>query len=155
VRKKAYPMSDHEEKVEIRRVATNSPESMAIFNDLLDRFIKPNAESIAELALRKEVAVLVADVHSEEAREALRALGWDGTATVFRLSHAARRRRAESCLNNYGDSVTHRWLTKPGKRGYARVLVYHHAGTLLLNHTDEGWALEPGSTDDARMQGMH
>ena len=143
---------DDAEKVTKR--AMNSPEVLAMLNDLRVRFLAPNAERIAKLAARKEVAVCVAEPFAQ-AQEALRDLGWDGTATVFRLSHAARRRLAAACLDDHGDAATHRWLTRQGRRGDVRVLVFLHAGTLLVNGTGEGWEIEPGSTDVGRAQGMH
>ncbi len=140
----------------------------AWFNELLDRFVKPHVETLAKIAYRREIAVIVAEdmapmdapgepgFLSAECRETLRRLGWDGHAPVFEMPRAVRRSYAESIVTSSGDTVTHRWLTRPGLRKHLRLLVFAHSGTLLLNYTPrDGWHLEPGSTDAERTQAMH
>jgi len=105
--------------------------------DLMENAIKPNAEALAAIMLKGEVAIVA---YKPDAKWCA-ALGLKpGTETaVSQMPGPFRKRMIE-----HGDSVTSRWL-RGGRTG--RLFAVMHAGSVLLNFTDGMWSVEPGSTD--------
>jgi hypothetical protein len=102
---------------------------------LLDEGLLFHAESLA--GMRGEIAAFVFEPE-HQARQAARALGWDGKRPLFKLGTAHKKALARA------DHVTKTWVETPHTD--TKVLVIAHSGTLLLNFTPElGWHLEPGS----------
>jgi hypothetical protein len=118
--------------------------SEAFMGRLIDEGIRPHAEQIASIIVDgRGIAVVVYELRVNW-HEAARMMGWDGEASIFRLTRKAARRLATL------DAVTARWVNskRPG-----RILVLSgEGGTLLLNFTDGvGFSIEPGSTDESRV----
>jgi hypothetical protein len=107
---------------------------------ILNEGIKPQGETLAPIIAKGDVAVIVFEP-SPETVGALKMLGWDGETGAFRLSNSKRKQIAASSEQR-GDWVTAKWL-RSSKRG--RIFVFAQRGTLLVNLTDEGYSLEPGS----------
>lgn len=120
------------------------------WHEVYERLIKPHEEDVDRIFGYGAVAVVVDVVEVESAERArveagMRNMGWDGDATVFRLSDSTARRIADNC-RRMGDSITGAWLLRSTSKGR---LFYINSlgGTLLLNYdADEGvWEPEPGS----------
>jgi hypothetical protein len=117
-------------------------------NRLLEDGIKPHIEAIAPIAMNGGIAVVVFEPGAE-LRDALRNIGWDGTAAVFELS-AARAGAMASESAKLGDSVTQAWLTRPRT---GRIFLWAEAGTLLVNFVaGSGFSIEPGSLEGERVR---
>jgi len=118
-----------------------------LMDRLLSEGIHAHAQDIAPIIANGGIAVVVYKPH-DLAREAARAVGWDGESATFKLSNAARQRLIASLLRR-DDAVTCRWLR--GNRA-GRIFMISGAGTLLINFVPGvGYSLEPGSTDSERM----
>ena len=137
-----------------KKIATPE-ESKQLLDDLIKNGIKANGEAIAEIVGVGEIAIVVyklapaTDEHGRATHEALRAIGWDGSASVFKVS-AATRKRMIAQSEAYNDPITARWL-RGGRNG--RIFVWTGLGTFLLNHSESGdLTVEPGSLDMQRPQ---
>ncbi|MDP2342674.1 MAG: hypothetical protein Q8O67_17080 [Deltaproteobacteria bacterium] len=104
---------------------------------LLERHIKPHADSIATIFGEGLIAVLVV-APTGEAVAAARKLGWDGTTPVFPLSTSG----AAALATASSDAA--RWVRRVGA---GRIFVLDGNGSLLVNFGDQGFSLEPGSLD--------
>ena len=118
-------------------------EATAFMRDLLDRGVKPHAKRIAPITEDGDIAVVVFEV-SGLAEEGATSLGWDGESPVFRLSNQTRKTMAEH-LRKVGDKVSANWFDEQSRDGRIYFLV--HEGAFLLNITDDGLEIEPGSLD--------
>lgn len=108
-----------------------------IIPELMDNAIKPNAEAIAAIILRGDIA-LVAYKPDAQWRTAFGVPPGDVHIAV--MPGPVRKRMIEN-----GDSVTSRWL-RGGRTG--RVFVVWGPGTMLVNVDKNGaFSLELGSTD--------
>jgi hypothetical protein len=119
-------------------------ETATFFHRLIERAIKPHAQAIAEMWVEDSVAVVFFEATGGARAQAKEAFGWDGVSDVFAMPEENARRCAAGC-KHMGDNVTHAWLmtNRPG-RVFALV---HDGATFLLNFGDDGWSLEPNSTD--------
>jgi len=116
---------------------------------IINNAIKPNAEEIASIFIRDDIACVVYDL-DPECRNVAKALGWDGKTPVFKIPKSVRKTFAHNLrVSCPDDKVTPRWLegNRPG-----RIFLMVHTGTLLMNYEPEvGYTLEPGSTDPGWM----
>lgn len=113
--------------------------SAALLETLLTEAIKPNAEAIARIVLKGEIA-LVAYEADDKWCDAL------GVPRKTRVDVRVLPGRIRKSMIEHGDSVTSRWL-RGGRTG--RVFVVMHSGSLLVNFDGaSGFSLEPGSTDE-------
>ena len=116
-------------------------------NQLLDDGIKPHVEAIAPIAMNGGIAVVVFEPDAE-LRDALRNIGWDGTAAVFELSAGRAAAMAEGCAR-LGDTVTQAWLLRAGT---GRIFLWAQSATLLVNFVaGRGFSTEPGSLEGERV----
>lgn len=102
---------------------------------LLEQGIKPNAEAIARIHANGDIALVPFEV-APEWRARLEEAGF---SLEVRPLTAAQRRQLSGA-----DHVSARWVK--GKRP-GRIYVVSGSGTLLVNHDESGFAIEPGSTD--------
>ncbi len=114
--------------------------------EILDRLLKdgftPRAHTLAEIALRGEVAVVVFEAHGV-ADKALEALGWQGRP-VFGIT----RTRAERAAKGSSDRTWRAWASRPSNAKCLRIFVFVNKGTLLVNYTPSGgYELEAGQGD--------
>ena len=110
----------------------------AILNDGIT-----HAATIADIVADGDIAIVVYRLRPDAKRNA-RALGWDGTAPVCKMSEATRARMIASS-NAIGGHVTARWL---GAKNADRIFVVSGVGSLLVNIDNDGFLIEPGSTDE-------
>ena len=115
-------------------------EQLAQAERRVDDALAKYAERINAIISMGEVAVLVVNVHPS-GKDAVRWLGWKLHRAVFALPHRCYAGLAAA------DVVTRRWLFRGVTGGAGRVLLFMEMGSLLINKTDSGWRLEPGSTD--------
>ena len=118
-------------------------ETAAFMSDLLNRGVKPHAERIAAITETGDIAVVVFEA-SGLAKEGAASLGWDGASPIFRLSNAKRKTMADH-LSKVGDKVSANWFNDQSRDG--RIYLVVHEGAFLLNVTDNGLEIEPGSLD--------
>ena len=118
-------------------------EATTFLRDLLDRGVKPHAKRIAPIAEAGDIAVVVFEL-SGRAKEGATSLGWDRASPVFRLSNESRKTMAEH-LRKVGDKVSANWFDDKSRDGRIHFLV--HEGAFLLNITDDGLEIEPGSLE--------
>jgi hypothetical protein len=127
------------------KVVLRGPEQEKFMNRILDEGVKPHAETIAKIALNRDVAVVAFEVVDDPpiVKESLRSLGWHGEP-VFALNRTrAEQMAVESAKRN--DPVTAAWLRR---RTMGRIYLCTGAGTLLVNYDEKsGYSLEPGSSD--------
>jgi hypothetical protein len=108
--------------------------------------LRPRAPEIAVIGFTGDVAVVLFEP-GEAARAEARALGWDGTTDVFRLSEAGRKVLLGSALV---ETRTAKWLRKKFEPAapVARIYVLTGEGALLVNFSPfGGWSLEPAAAD--------
>ena len=110
---------------------------------LLTDGIQPHAGTIAQIVSDGGIAVVVFEPGPRITKVA-RQIGWDKyTAPVVRMPDAFRFDLAMA------DTGTRRWLKRPADGG-GRLFVMSGDGTLLVNITERGFSLEPGSLDHER-----
>ena|ERR1044071_1867872 len=122
-----------------------------VMQPIIDNCFVPNADVLAGIIGRGEIAVAVYDLDEADAfmQQAVRDIGWDGTSAVFRLLARHRKRLIEHS-EEYADHVTARWL-RGARTG--RIFLWTGRGTLLINYQPGvGYSLEPGSLDASRAQ---
>ena len=121
--------------------------TVKILDRLLDEGIKPHATEIAEIVADGDLAALMFEP-SEQAKQAVQSLGWDGQAAAFKV--AGERAKALAVqLRKVGDTATAAWLERkqPG-----RILVFTGDGTLCVNfQPGGGFSIEPGTLDAATL----
>lgn len=123
--------------------STSQQQTEAFLDCLLTEAIRPNAVQIAAIVDSGGIPVVTFEP-CRAIEEPLRAMGWNGRSTVFRLTRGARDRMVAMAVAS-GDAATQRWLKRHD--GPARILVVAHCGSLLVNVDDSGFSIEPGSTD--------
>lgn len=113
----------------------------------IDSAMGKHAREILHIFISGRIPVLVIDP-APDTLEALRVMGWDGTAELFEMRPRAVRKMARSCAE-VDDPVTVRWL----ERRTAKAFVVTGHGSLLLNIVavggSLGWLHEPGSNGRA------
>lgn len=118
-------------------------EEEKLFQRLLNEAIKPQAQAIANLISRGHIAVVPFEP-TGGGLGYLQNWGWKGES-VYRMTTRQRKTMAEVC-RGCGDEITARWILSKGREG--RIFVIWGESTLLVNFVpDEGYSLEPGSTD--------
>ena len=120
-----------------------------VLQSLVEGCLVPNAEVLASLIGRGEVAVVVYNLDETDAlvQRAARDLGWDGPSPVFPLQGRLKKALIEESEQR-ADLVTARWL-RGGRTG--RIFLWTGRGTLLINYQpDAGYSVEPGSLDASR-----
>ncbi len=115
-------------------------ESKALWYKIYTEALLPNREAILKIVNAGEIAVVTWDLHST-CIEGAQDLGYDGETPVFRMKN--RSMFAEE-LRRVRDYVSARWLTRDSKD---RVFLMAQLGTFLLNLTEKGFTVEPGSMD--------
>jgi hypothetical protein len=117
-----------------------------ILDRLLNEVLKPNAEELARIASRGEVAILACEPDAD-AREALEALRWR-ERPVFGIT----RTRGERMAKASTDHVWQRWAARPSNMQCLRIFVFVQSGTLLAHFTPgRGFWLEPNQGDAATL----
>jgi hypothetical protein len=125
-------------------VIDDDPKASAkVLDAIFTHGIKPHADAIAEVVESGDIAIVVHRLRPDVERNA-RALGWDGVSPVFRMTESTRARMIASS-EAIADTVTARWLR--AKRT-GRVFVLSGVGSLLVNVDEDGFSIEPGSTDE-------
>lgn len=110
---------------------------------LLDEAVRPNEDLLAHAFVAGRISVVVFGEPGELGKGRADGLGWDGLAAAFVLTEkAVERLRTDADFQ--GDTVTANWASSrlPG-----RILVISGDVTLLVNCSERGFSLEPGSTD--------
>lgn len=118
------------------------PRMNEAWGPLLDRLfegVKLHMKSIAEIASRGEISIMVVEP-SESWTEALRMHGWN-EQDLFAMGE--RVQKALSCA----DSVTERWIASP-RSGTARIFAVIHDESMLVNSEGGLLSVEPESTDE-------
>jgi hypothetical protein len=116
----------------------------ALLERLVKEGIEPNANAVAEIAARGEIAVVVFEP-SDEWKDALRVHGWTGEA-VFPMSEWMRRAMSTT------DLVTERWVAGPRPKA-ARIFAVIDDDSLLVNKDARGFSIEPGSLEEGTLEG--
>lgn len=102
-----------------------------------------HVDEIAEVCERGEVAVVFHEIAPKYAAD-FRRYGYP-ERQVIPLPKRLRR----ALCNLPADPVTRHWLEHE-REGVARVLLFIHEGSFLVNfHEERGWWIEPGSLDGA------
>jgi hypothetical protein len=129
-----------------RLVVVRGEAARAVWKRIHRDALAPNAEAIARIVLGGDIAVVVHNARPEMLDMA-RDIGWDGEASVFRMSNVMRKRFAR-VLKNQGDRVAHDWLMRKSK---CRVFLIIELANFLMNFDGCDWSVEPGSTDAERL----
>src|SRR5687767_8111444 len=119
----------------------NPDDAVAYFADILEKAVKPHANTIVSITRTGDVAAVVFEP-DEVLVVIAQAWGWDGSSPVFRMSNG-KRKEAILHFREEGDKVAERWFTAERKSG--RIFLLVHDETLLLNLTKDGIDIEPGS----------
>lgn len=123
-----------------------------LWQRLTDRVLKPNAQNLAQIIYRGDIAVVLFEPF-ESALSCARSLGWDGERPIFRMSNGRRKRLAHVWEEVHGDKAAARWL-RQRRRG--RIFLIVNGGTLCINYEpDHGFDIEPGTLDQERIQRLH
>lgn len=129
-----------------RRTMTQA-ETQKFLDDLLENGIKPHQQTLAEIALRGEVAV-IAYKPDPMAFDALDALGWK-KRPAFAVTRTRMREIAEQTPQ---DKAFQAWAARPSGEKCLRIFVFQQSGTFLVNCRQGGdLEIEPGSTDSEWM----
>ncbi len=113
-----------------------------IFKELTS-VARKHLEAIQQIWDSGRVAVVIVNP-APEAEKHLRRLGWP-KRVVLSLPEAMRRDLTDE-TSITSDPATRRWIECP-RDGIGRVLLFHGYSSLLFNFGEEGWWIEPGSTD--------
>ena len=119
--------------------------SKAAMDRLLDG-MKASAEELAPIIARGHLAVFIFEP-GELALKAATMMGWDGRCTAFRPHRKSLEALARN-LDSRGDRIAARWLRS---KHSGRIFVLMHEGTLCVNYSAEGFAVEPGTLDQSWM----
>jgi hypothetical protein len=103
----------------------------------------PNALEIAKIVRAGDIAVVVWEPH-ELILEGVRAIGYDGTTPVFRLS-SGKRKALVASFREANDRVSEKWFARKATN---RIYLLTGLGSLLINIGPNGMAIEPGSLDE-------
>jgi len=114
-------------------------ESIALMTRILEQGIKPHLDALAPILARGDIAVVFYECHD---LKMARRWGWRRDRPAFEMPERLRHLLMRS------DQVTRRWLSEEPNPDKGRIFVFVHEGTFLVNfRPDEGYSLEPGSTD--------
>ncbi len=117
---------------------------------LMNETIRPHVQEIAEITVGGGVAMVVHNADTEWAEVLKKYWHWNGEP-VFRMRTKDRKTFAAR-LKQMGDPATSEWLLrKPDTSRAARLFVIAYKGSLCVNVTEEGYSLEPGTTDVEQM----
>ena len=125
----------------------NTLQGLEALHRIVNGSLRNHAPTIAVIGFTGDVAVVL-DHPGDKARAKARALGWDGTSEVFRLSAEGRRTLAAS--TEPSDAGIAKWLGKKFEPAspVARIYVLTGDESLLVNYSAfGGWALEPPVTE--------
>ena len=123
----------------------------AEFADYMDTLVNASVRLhsllIAAILAADGIAVAIHGT-TDENSPFLLSLGWDGQAPAFEMRSEAAEDIARHC-QAVGDTVTARWLRSERE---GRIFLVARESTFLLNLTEEGLSLEPGSLDHEWMR---
>jgi hypothetical protein len=111
--------------------------------------LRVHAPTIAVIGFSGDVAVVLHEP-SERSKVRARAIGWDGTSEVFRLTSEGKSALARS--TDVSDSGIAKWLGRKFEPAapVARIYVLTGDDSILMNFsTFGGWSREPAATGNA------
>ena len=117
----------------------SADESAPIWHELF-ACLRSHGDALAEIAARGRIAVVFHNVAKD----------FSGSPTSCSADWKGDTENGVGTLTRFikTDSVTDRWVSTPVKSGHAKVLLFVHYGSFLLNLTPgEGWSIEPSSLD--------